>query len=506
MAVQYAFSQITTQGLRLAVDAADPLSYPGSGTVLTDVSGNGFTGNVSSSISFVATNRGALYSANSSSAITFTGSAADFGSGSFTMEMTFTPQTINGQHFLYSKNSGSFPNFGAFLTGSNGSGRLVAFYNISSTISCSASTPTGSFITGSNYIVDVTYVPSQLATAIYTNSAFITQAGANGTGSLSTSASLFLLNNSTSSNVGSVANLYNFKVYNPYLSNPFIRKNYNAQAARFGLPLATYIPPAPLLLDTYSGAAAAYSLRKLRELYSGAAIRVRRSSDNAEADIGFDVNGELDTIALLAFCGNGDGFVTTWYDQSGNGYDATQTTAANQPQIVSNGSVLTKYGKPNIVLTSDFLNLPSSLLLNNELTMCMVMNSSATGGVSTGFINYNSSPADDPELRIGIGNIIADYYNGGYVLNFTDIQSIVGGLYFYERLTGYTSTIYRNNSFIASGTRSGVLASGVTKFTIGEFLNNTRDGNISELVIYASNQSTNRTGIETNINSFYSIY
>ena len=166
MAVQYAFSQITTQGLKLAVDAADPLSYPGSGTVLTDVTGNGYTGTVSSSISFVVTNRGGLYSPNSSSAITFTGSAADFGTGSFTLEMGFTPLEINGQHFLYSKNSGSFPNFGAYLTGSNGSGRLVAFYNISSTISCSASTPTGSFVTRSNYIVDVTYVPSQLATFI----------------------------------------------------------------------------------------------------------------------------------------------------------------------------------------------------------------------------------------------------------------------------------------------------------------------------------------------------
>jgi hypothetical protein len=34
------------------------------------------------------------------------------------------------------------------------------------------------------------------------------------------------------------------------------------------------------------------------------------------------------------------GFVTEWYDQSGNGYDATQATALSQPQIVSSGSVL----------------------------------------------------------------------------------------------------------------------------------------------------------------------
>ena len=32
------------------------------------------------------------------------------------------------------------------------------------------------------------------------------------------------------------------------------------------------------------------------------------------------------------------------------------------------------------------------------------------------------------------------------------------------------------------------------------------DGNIQEVVIYSTDQSTNRTGMQTNINSFYSIY
>ena len=98
MAVQYAFSQITTTGLKLAVDAADPLSYPGSGTTWTDVTGNGFTGTISSSISFATTNRGALVSSNSASAVSFSGSAADFGAGSFTIEMAFSPSRISGTH------------------------------------------------------------------------------------------------------------------------------------------------------------------------------------------------------------------------------------------------------------------------------------------------------------------------------------------------------------------------------------------------------------------------
>ena len=58
----------------------------------------------------------------------------------------------------------------------------------------------------------------------------------------------------------------------------------------------------PLLLDTYPNAAATYSFRKLRNSYAGSAIRVRRSSDNAEQDIGF-VGKNLDTGSLASFAG-----------------------------------------------------------------------------------------------------------------------------------------------------------------------------------------------------------
>jgi hypothetical protein len=78
-----------------------------------------------------------------------------------------------------------------------------------------------------------------------------------------------------------------------------------------GIYLASLTPPAPapaLLLDTYTNAAVAFSLRKLRTAYTGAAIRVRRSSDNAEQDIGTVYNTltqeyDLDIISMLDFVG-----------------------------------------------------------------------------------------------------------------------------------------------------------------------------------------------------------
>lgn len=89
------------------------------------------------------------------------------------------------------------------------------------------------------------------------------------------------------------------------------------------------------VLDGISNVAAAYSLRKLRSAYSGYAVRVRRSSDSAEQDIGFDGSGNFDSSAFSSFVGGGTGYVRTWYDQSGNGRDAGQATTGNQPQISS---------------------------------------------------------------------------------------------------------------------------------------------------------------------------
>ena len=121
---------------------------------------------------------------------------------------------------------------------------------------------------------------------------------------------------------------------------------------------------ASLLLDLYPSAAAAYSVRKLRTLYTGNAIQVRRSSDNTTQDIGFTALGNLDTTALTTFCSGTNGFVTTWYDQSGNSRDSVQTTAANQPQIVSSGSIISENTKPTLQFdgTNDSFSISSPVL------------------------------------------------------------------------------------------------------------------------------------------------
>jgi hypothetical protein len=91
-----------------------------------------------------------------------------------------------------------------------------------------------------------------------------------------------------------------------------------------------------------------YGLRRLNLNYNGAIIRVRRSRDNAELNIHLDQFGKLDIKTLQDFCQSGNGFVTTWYDQSGNGYHQVQGTAGTQPLIISNGTLITQNGLPII--------------------------------------------------------------------------------------------------------------------------------------------------------------
>lgn len=110
---------------------------------------------------------------------------------------------------------------------------------------------------------------------------------------------------------------------------------------------------------------ACYSLVKSNVSYTGSCIRVRRSSDNAEQDIGF-VGSNLDLVSLNTFIGVSNGFIRTWYDQSINSFNATQTTTANQPQITTLGDILFDG-------TNDNLSLGANVFVKN-----ITFNSSGT--------------------------------------------------------------------------------------------------------------------------------
>jgi hypothetical protein len=61
-----------------------------------------------------------------------------------------------------------------------------------------------------------------------------------------------------------------------------------------------------------------------------------------------------------------NGFVETWYDQSGSGRDAVQITATEQPSIVKNGGIVKVNGKPAIDFdgVDNYFDLPTNLNFN----------------------------------------------------------------------------------------------------------------------------------------------
>lgn len=248
------------------------------------------------------------------------------------------------------------------------------------------------------------------------------------------------------------------------------------------------------ILDTYSGAVVAYSLRKLSSTYTGNCIRVRRSSDNTEQNIGF-VSNILDTASLLIFCGSGDGFVTTWYDQSGNANNATQTNATYQPNIVTSGSVNLLNSKPTInSSTVRYLTQNSSVTINSSFYVANY--------TSLNTVNYiNQSVFLGGSAVNGIG-----MYDGVTAITST-IENISTHLISSLQLTiGNTSRLFVDNSQI--GTSTAWIP--VNTQTILGNINNlgalSNIGNVSEIIYYNSNQYTNFTGINTQINTFYGIY
>ncbi len=118
-----------------------------------------------------------------------------------------------------------------------------------------------------------------------------------------------------------------------------------------------------------------YSVTKANPSYSGSCIRVARDSDYTETDIGFTDN-ELDTTSLLAFVGSNNGFVTKWYDQSGNGYDLSESNYLYWPLIVSAGILITDNGKAaiNFDTTSKKLALAANINLTSKYSISTVMN------------------------------------------------------------------------------------------------------------------------------------
>ena len=279
-----------------------------------------------------------------------------------------------------------------------------------------------------------------------------------------------------------------------------------------------------LLLDDYPNAATAYSVRKLRNYYIGPCLRVRRSSDNAEQNIYFNPSGELDTTSLLSFVGAGNGFITTWYDQSTNGRNQTQTTAINQPRIVNNGILDIKGSKPclNFDGINDFLFNMTGILNNVGISAFTVLSLNSLtqrcGAWDLGFPSSNNYFVLEANTNNTIGQRFGFYASGNsFDSNFStnlnqNLISIFAntsiGSNIINNMNYYTNSNLRTLTLKGGSGSFGNFAS-ANSITIGSFYlgaGNLFSGQIQEVIFYSSNIISNRVGMETNINSYFNIY
>jgi hypothetical protein len=272
--------------------------------------------------------------------------------------------------------------------------------------------------------------------------------------------------------------------------------------------------------DLFGMPAAAYSLRKLTPNATNC-IRVRRSSDNTEQDIGFVANvpnSPIDTAALLAFVGAGNGFVSAWYDQSTNGRDGTQTSGTRQVRIVNSGVVEDLNSLPclNTYQNNEFRdfqtsfsnlqNLPVSIFSVYKIDQLNGTNSTFNiggtvalggGGRYDQFVTSVNTHGMQRRNTTGTVNISLSLSALTMAINLSFFKTLEQQL----RINGADSTpvSYTGTEFNTASNFNLISAtSAVTNHMAAK--------RFQEQIIYLTDLHSQRTAIETNINTYYNVF
>ena len=214
--------KIVTNGLVLALDAANNKSYPGSGTTWSDLSGNNNTGTLTNGPTFSAANLGSILYDGVDDTVTL--SLVSSNVNNVTTEVWFKAITLPGDRGLFLNGSGGSSGYGLQFGACGTSGTTL--YVFFGGLNCNV-------VSYSNLVTNTWYqaVYTRTTTPSTSNILYI-----NGT-SVST-------NTSANPNSPSGVTLVGHSAYNGYisvvrhynrtLSVTEILQNYNATKGRFG--------------------------------------------------------------------------------------------------------------------------------------------------------------------------------------------------------------------------------------------------------------------------------
>ena len=206
-----------------------------------------------------------------------------------------------------------------------------------------------------------------------------------------------------------------------------------------------------------------------------------------------------------------NGFVPTWYDQSSNGNNAVQPTGANQPKIVSNGALL---GGINFD-GNTFLNIGADLMNGTDGTSFMVASNIdidqetfylSNRNASTGF-HFKNDTSHKGKLSYNFIGSNAQISTNAVVADSSSNKQLFGFV-----KDSNDTELFNNAVQLADGTASQTYsASSGANTSIGKQGNSSSAGAnktlfVYELISYDSDQSSDRSDIENDINNHYNIY
>lgn len=291
--------------------------------------------------------------------------------------------------------------------------------------------------------------------------------------------------------------------------------------AEVTIPAST--PPTDLLLDNYP-ATVAYSLRRIRTAYTGNLIEIERTSDNTTLNVGYLASNALDTSAINTFCSGTTCRVRTWYDQSGNGLNAQQTTHASQP-IIYAGTVIREGLQPAV----RFDGTQELSATDNDLL-------SATDGAGneepiSAFFVYQNPVISSSEVLVGKddGSPNREYAIGTFGSQLRMFTKNAGGDSQISRDASTNTTTHQQVTVVYDGSetatgfqfwRDGVqltmqnpisgtytgMSNTTSDLVIGNYgiTNAFFSGTMQEIVLYiGTDQTANRSAIETNQADFF---
>lgn len=222
----------------------------------------------------------------------------------------------------------------------------------------------------------------------------------------------------TQSSPYSVSGLENNKTYTFTIKANNINGS-SLPALTNAITAGTTLVVAPKMLDNIIVApVVAYSLRKLKSSYNGPAIKIRRNSDNALLDVGFDTLGNLNEGLIANFCGTSVGSVAVWYDQSGNNKDLSAPTTNNQPDIYNGSQTITLLDTPVLYFNGNSKRLKTSQAILNNSNEVTILTAAYAGYYATFIQHGNGSGGSHFYSR-------REFANYGFSLNGNNLQESI---------------------------------------------------------------------------------